>query len=645
MCIRDRYDGFTDDEKRAFLTEGLQTTTLGATDLSTVMGSGPFTLEPGCATVVAFAVAGGTSPGGLTTTADNLQALWDTELVQDVAGFDLMFTQALGATSVEEGSEVRFGYRAERADACGSTGSITYKLIDAPENATLNPETGAFRFAPVAGQAGTYDFAVVASNAVRTDTVRSRIDVRLANAAPAFTAALPDTTITEGQTLAFTFAAQDPEAQPLTYRLDTAPDGATLDAASGAFAFTPTFDQAGLYTIGVEVSDGVKTVASRVALTVTNTNRPPAFDAVFEAPTVAEGSTYTFTLAATDPDGDTVTFAMTDAPAGATLDAATGVFAFNPTFEQRGTYTFQVTASDGADVTEQTVTLTVAETNRPPRFTSVLPDTTVAEGSVLVTTFGATDDDDDAVRFSLAAELANATVEAETGVFRFAPDFDQADTYTASVIASDGSTADTTQARIVVTNTNRPPAFASALPDTTIAVGVQVALAAVAQDPDADPLTYSIAAGPPEAHIDATTGQLRFVAATLGTFPMAVVASDGTLTDTTQFALTIRPSGVNTEETPALADVLHAPFPNPSAAEATIAYDLAAPSAITLAVYDAAGREVRRLAESMQPTGRHHATWNGRDGNGGLLAAGVYLVRLHIEARQQVITTTLITVR
>ncbi|MEM1093113.1 MAG: S8 family serine peptidase [Bacteroidota bacterium] len=639
------YDGFTDDEKRAFLTDGLQTTTLGATDLSTLMGSGPFTLEPGCATVVAFAVAGGTSPNGLTATADNLQALWDAELVQDVAGFELTFTQALGATSVEEGSEVRFGYRAERADACGSTGGITYELIGAPENATLNSETGAFRFTPVAGQAGMYEFAVVASNGVRTDTVRSRIDVRLANAAPVFTAALPDTTIAEGQTLAFTFVAQDPEAQPLTYRLDTAPDEATLDAASGAFAFTPTFEQAGLYTVGVEVSDGVKTAASRIALTVTNTNRPPTFDAVFEAPTVAEGSTFAFTLTATDPDGDAVTFAMTDAPAGATLDATTGVFTFSPTFEQRGAYTFQITATDGTDVTELAVTLTVAETNRPPRFTSALPDTTIAEGSVLATTFGATDDDGDAVRFSLAAELANAVVEAETGAFRFAPDFDQAGTYTVGVIASDGSTADTTQARIVVTNTNRPPAFASTLPDTTIAVGVQVALTAVATDPDADPITYSIGGGPPEASIDATTGQLRFVATTLGTSPMAIIASDGTLADTTRFRLTIRPSGVNTEEAPARADALHAPFPNPSAAQATIAYDLAAPSAITLAIYDAAGREVRRLAEGMQASGRHHATWNGRDGSGGLLAAGVYLVRLHIEARRQVLTTTLITVR
>ncbi|MBI1795617.1 MAG: T9SS type A sorting domain-containing protein [Candidatus Eisenbacteria bacterium] len=54
---------------------------------------------------------------------------------------------------------------------------------------------------------------------------------------------------------------------------------------------------------------------------------------------------------------------------------------------------------------------------------------------------------------------------------------------------------------------------------------------------------------------------------------------------------------------------------------------------VSLAIYDAAGREVRTLASGAWPAGDHDVTWDGRDRSGRATASGLYLVRLEAEGR------------
>jgi len=93
---------------------------------------------------------------------------------------------------------------------------------------------------------------------------------------------------------------------------------------------------------------------------------------------VNEGSTLNFTASATDPDsGQTITYSLIGAPAGASIDPATGVFSWtptddNPTATPADAYTFTVRATDSADPAafdEQEVTVTVS--NVAPTITSV----------------------------------------------------------------------------------------------------------------------------------------------------------------------------------------------------------------------------------------------------------------------------------
>ncbi len=87
-------------------------------------------------------------------------------------------------------------------------------------------------------------------------------------------------------------------------------------------------------------------------------NCPPFFTPI-GARSVIEESNLNFTLNATDPEGDIITFDATDLPSGASFDTGTGVFNWTPNNIQSGTYDIIFMASDGSQSTSEEVTITV----------------------------------------------------------------------------------------------------------------------------------------------------------------------------------------------------------------------------------------------------------------------------------------------
>ena len=60
-------------------------------------------------------------------------------------------------------------------------------------------------------------------------------------------------------------------------------------------------------------------------------------------------------------------------------------------------------------------------------------------------------------------------------------------------------------------------------------------------------------------------------------------------------------------------------------------------------IHDVTGREVRRLVDGERDAGETRVTWDGRDGTGRLVPAGVFLVRL--DAGDRVERTTVVRLR
>jgi hypothetical protein len=96
-------------------------------------------------------------------------------------------------------------------------------------------------------------------------------------------------------------------------------------------------------------------------------------------------------------------------------------------------------------------------------------------------------------------------------------------------------------------------------------------------------------------------------------------------------------------EIPAPSTALYQNRPNPFNPSTVIRYFVNAECAVSLEVYDATGRLVRRLERGRVGAGSHAVEWNGLDERGRPSSAGVYFYRL--KAGKDVLSRTMILVR
>ena len=170
-----------------------------------------------------------------------------------------------------------------------------------------------------------------------------------------------DALIDEGATLAFTASATDADtpAQTLTYSLLAgAPFSASLDAASGAFTWTPLELQGGVsYPITMKVADNGRPArhATRAfTVTVRKVNSAPALGAVTNY-ALHQGAALAVPHAATDPDFPTnlLTFSLRNPPDGASIDPVSGLFLWTPAPAHAGS--------------TNEITVVVTDNGSPPR--------------------------------------------------------------------------------------------------------------------------------------------------------------------------------------------------------------------------------------------------------------------------------------
>ena len=185
----------------------------------------------------------------------------------------------------------------------------------------------------------------------------------------------PDTTGAEGVRLAFTVAATDVDGQTLRYSATNLPAGATFDTTTGAFNWTPTYTQSGQYTITFTVSDGVASVQKNVKLTIGYVNRPPVWAARPDTST-NEGVPLSFTVSASDAEGQTLTYSMVAGPGGSSFNAATRTFGWTPTYSQEGVYDVIFSVSDGSATVSDTVRIMVMNAGGPTPVSGTITTTT-----------------------------------------------------------------------------------------------------------------------------------------------------------------------------------------------------------------------------------------------------------------------------
>ena len=160
--------------------------------------------------------------------------------------------------------------------------------------------------APQVGSNTTVILTLTATDthsATASDTVTVTVMPGTSGVAPAL-AEIPDQTISELSRLTFTAGVTNGHllAAPLVYGLEGAPEGATMDPATGEFEWIPTEIQNGGHTVTVTVSDrNGRTGSQELVVMVREVNAAPV---LYEIPdqAVNASSTLAFTASATDGD-------------------------------------------------------------------------------------------------------------------------------------------------------------------------------------------------------------------------------------------------------------------------------------------------------------------------------------------------------
>ena len=280
----------------------------------------------------------------------------------------------IGDRSVNENSSLEFTVNASDPD--GDT--LTYSASNLPDGAAFDPDTRTFSWTPAFEQSGTYpDVHFEVSDGELTDRENITILVNNINRPPVLDQ-IGDRTVNENCSLEFMVNASDPDGDVLAYSASNLPDGAAFNPHTRTFSWTPTFDQSGTHPdVQFEVSDGGSTDRVNITITVNNTNRPPVLDQIGDR-TIDENCSLEFTVNASDPDGDVLTYSASNLPDGAVFNPTTQTFSWTPTLYQAGTYTdvhFEV--SDGELTDPENITIRVVDADASPKISVIPPDSEV----------------------------------------------------------------------------------------------------------------------------------------------------------------------------------------------------------------------------------------------------------------------------
>ncbi|NJL77654.1 MAG: tandem-95 repeat protein, partial [Richelia sp. SM2_1_7] len=460
----------------------------------------------------------------------------------------------LGQWYIQEGEQLRFNAFAFDADNPdfvlqernadgvltileGSEATVNYTVGNLPPGATFDAETATFTWTPDFSTAGNYNVTFTATDdgdgtgLNATTTVSVPITVYNTNRAPSIID-FENISVEKGETTEFTITATDAESDNLRFNLIREREAGFgipefinfVDNLDGTALITvaPTNkDASGSYSFTLvveEIRNDEETplyTEKTFNITVGGTNDAPQIKYIGDKVAVI-GEALKFDLIVGDNNQDNLTFDIQGNPTGATFIPKTqygrATFEWTPTSSDIGSYPVTVKVTDSGNGNsdeifsdEQTFNIVVRNNNTAPNL-SPIPNLTLKEAETLELQLQATDTDGDTITYFATNFPENASLNPETGLLTWTPNYTQSGIYDSiTIIATDGNKQSTQTFSIEVENTNRSPVIIP-LPTQVGDENSFLRFKVNAVDYDVEGVIYSTSDLPSGASFDNRTG-------------------------------------------------------------------------------------------------------------------------------------------
>jgi PKD repeat protein len=304
-----------------------------------------------------------------------------------------------------------------------------------------------------------------------------------------------------GQPLAVALVATDADGDPLTYAVTVSPQHGSLTGTAPNLTYTPASGYAGPDSFSFKANDGH--ADSNVAVVSIRVNAPPV--AQGQSVFTNAGQPVAVSLAATDADGDPLTYTVTAAPQHGALTGTAPNLTYTPNSGYSGLDSLSFKANDGH--ADSNVAVVSIQVNAPPVAQSQSIFTN--PGPALTISLVATDADGDPLTYVVTVAPQHGTLSgaAPSLTYRSAQGYTGPDSF--SFKANDGHVD--SNVALVSIRINAPPVAQSQSLVTN--AGQPLAVTLVATDRDGDPLTYSITAGPQHGSLAGTVPNLTYTPA------------------------------------------------------------------------------------------------------------------------------------
>jgi hypothetical protein len=261
----------------------------------------------------------------------------------------------------------------------------------------------------------------------------------------------PPTVVEEGVEYRYVPSVSNGPGTALSFEITNVPSWATFNSSTGELDGKP--DSTNLGTTGaieITVSNGTNSAIIgpfRINVvppsSIHQGGQPPTISGT-PAASVLAGHAYNFTPAVTNPNSETLSFAIANRPAWATFNPSTGVLSGTPTSADVGTFAnILISVSDGSfTATLTSFTITVKDASNQDVTISGAPATSVSAGNAYSFTPSTTDPSGSALTFSIQNMPSWASFDSQSGMLSGTPSAGDVGSYANVVISvSDGMTS------------------------------------------------------------------------------------------------------------------------------------------------------------------------------------------------------------